>query len=368
MVCFPTYGGSGILATELGHKLLEKGYELHFISSAPPSRLRPFHPKLYYHEVDSYEYPLFEYSNYALFLASKIVEVVKFYGLDILHVHYAIPHATAAYLAREILKDEGLSLPIMTTLHGTDITLVGKHMSFAPVVRFSINVSDVVTAVSDSLRREILLHFKPKVAVHRIYNFVDTSLFSSYRPPQRSLICRKGERVLIHISNLREVKRPLDVIEIFYKIQQRLSSRLIVVGDGPARATMEERSRSYGIMDKVFFSGKSNVVHDMLHLADLFLLPSAQESFGLAALEAMAARTPVIASRVGGLTELIEDGRSGFLCEVGDIDKMVEQSIYVLDSKRLDTFKAQAFLRAKAFDIEDIVPQYERLYNQLLQK
>ena len=366
IVCFPTYGGSGVIATELGKHLLEKGYEVHFISSSLPSRLTSFRSGLYYHEVVTYEYPLFDHPYYALSLASKIVDIARSHGLDLLHVHYAIPHATAAYLAREILCAEGVYLPIITTLHGTDITLVGKDASFAPVASFSINVSNAVTAVSRSLQKETLRHFNLQVPIEVIYNFVDVAHFGTYRPEAKAQLCKEDEYLLLHVSNLRKVKRAEDVVQVFYKVQQQLPAFLVVVGDGPERGCMEESCRRLGLEGKVRFFGKTGAIEDILCMADLLLVPSEKESFGLAALEAMAAKTPVVASDVGGLPELIQNGKSGFVCPVGDIDAMAERALYVLSPNRLTEFKERAMARAKDFDTARIVPQYEALYQRVL--
>ena len=366
IVCFPTYGGSGVVATELGKQLLEKGYEVHFISSSVPSRLTSFKSKLYYHEVSTYEYPLFEHRYYALSLASRIVDIGKSYGLDLLHVHYAIPHAVAAYLAREILRTEDIYLPVITTLHGTDVTVVGKEASFLPVVRFSINVSDAVTVVSEALRRETISHFAPKVPLEVIYNFVDMARFDSYRATARSQICQKDEYLLLHVSNMRKVKRVGDVVEVFYRVQKHVKARLLVVGEGPELAHMKQACQIYGLDNKVQFFGKASAIEDILHMSDLLLMPSEKESFGLAALEAMAARTPVVASNTGGLPELIEDGISGFVCPVGDVDTMTKKALHVLSPAQLPTFKAHAAARARLFDVKHILPKYERLYKRLL--
>ena len=366
VVCFPTYGGSGVVATELGKQLLEKGYEVHFISSSLPSRLSGFKSGLYYHEVSTYTYPLFEHSHYTLSLASKIVDITKSQGLELLHVHYAIPHATAAYLAREILRSEGTYLPIITTLHGTDITLVGKDASFAPVVRFSINVSDAVTAVSLALRKETARHFSPQVPIEVIHNFVDVARFEAQCPVAKEQVCKKGEYLLLHVSNLRKVKRVGDVLQVFYKVQQQCPAFLVVVGDGPERGQMEKDCRALGLERSVRFFGKTGAIEDILRMADLLLMPSEKESFGLAALEAMAARTPVVASEAGGLPELIEDGKSGFVCPIGDTDAMAERALHILSPARLAGFKERAARRAKAFDAQFIVPQYEALYKRVL--
>ncbi len=369
IVCFPTYGGSGVVATELGKQLLKKQYEVHIISSSMPYRLQRLTGKLYYHEVGTYIYPLFEHPHYTLSLASKIVDITKSYKLDLVHVHYAIPHAVAASLARDILQNEGIRLPIITTLHGTDITLVGKDEHFAPIVRFSINASDAVTAVSKSLQAETIHHFSPKKHIEVIYNFVDTAHFAHVRPPSRKdVICKPGEYLIVHVSNMRKVKRVEDVIKIFYNLQKQIPTRLVLVGDGPERLRLEELSRKYGINDKVHFFGKTTAVEDVLHLSDLMLVTSEKESFGLAALEAMAARTPIVSSSAGGLPELIENKQSGFICPVGDIAQMTEKCLHILQPAHLEKFKAAAYKRAKAFDIARIIPQYERLYKQIVEK
>lgn len=368
IVCFPTYGGSGAIATELGQRLAEQQYEVHFISSSPPFRLQSFRDRLYYHEVGTYEYPLFEDSYYTLSLASKIVNLAKSHRLDLLHVHYAIPHAIAAYLAREVLRNEGRYLPIITTLHGTDITLIGKDVHFSPMVRFSIDASDAVTAVSQALRKETIQHFKPKKPIEVVYNFVNVARFQAPKQMKKHLVCKKEERMLIHISNLRKVKRVADVVKIFLQVQQHIPARLVVIGDGPERGAMETLCHTYNIKEQVHFFGKVTAVEDMLNMADLLLLPSAKESFGLSALEAMAAHTPVIASEVGGLPELLQNGLSGFMCPVGDTTAMAEKALHILSSQHLKAFKARAFQQAQAFDISRIVPQYEKIYQQVLKR
>ena len=369
IICFPTYGGSGIIASELGKHLLQNNHEVHFISSGLPIRLNLFQSNLYYHEVDTYVYPLFENPHYVLAMASKIVEIAKSYHLDLLHVHYAIPHAAAAYLARETLRSENISLPIITTLHGTDISLVGQDKQFTPIVRFCINVSDAVTAVSNALCQETLEYFKPTRKIQVIYNFVEVDHFQvPVDLAQKRKICQEEKYILLHISNMRKVKRISDVIKVFLKVQQQLPSHLIIIGDGPERAKAEELCHSHNIRSKVHFFGKTSFIRDVLRMADLLLVTSTKESFGLAALEAMAAHTPVIATQAGGLPELIEDQKSGFICPIGDIDMMVEKSLHILQPAHLDSFKEAAFERAKRFDSSHIVPQYEKLYEDVLAK
>nr|BCX00978.1 MAG: N-acetyl-alpha-D-glucosaminyl L-malate synthase BshA [Bacteroidota bacterium] len=364
--CYPTYGGSGVVATELGKALARRGHEVHFISYALPMRLEGFHERIFYHEVPIVQYPLFEYPPYDLNLASKIVDAVRFAHLDLLHVHYAIPHATSAYLARQILAEEGLYIPIITTLHGTDITLVGQDPSFEPVVRFSINQSDAVTAVSEYLRRQTEEHFRVRVPIVVIPNFVDTERFRPLNKTHfKQALCPNGEKVLVHVSNFRPLKRVSDTVHVLYRLLDRgLPATLLLVGDGPERTQVEQLCRELRVDGHVRFLGKQEPIEEILAIADLFLMPSASETFGLAALEAMACGVPVVSTNAGGLPELIRDGESGFLCEVGDVETMAERAYRILtDPELAETLKHNARRRAVShYAIEHVVPRYEALY------
>jgi len=369
IVCYPTFGGSGVVATELGKALAEKGNPVHFITYSQPHRLDFFHENIFYHEVTVKSYPLFEYAPYEVILASKIVDVVKHENLDLLHVHYAIPHASAAFMAREILKSQGIYIPIITTLHGTDITLVGKDPSFAPVVTFCINQSDGVTAVSEDLKRDTLSHFDITREIEAIPNFIDAARFRKQKKDHfKRAICPNDEKLIVHTSNFRKVKRVEDVVLVFEKIRKVVPSKLLLVGDGPERTKIEGMCRDLGICADIRFLGKLDAVEEVLSVADLFIMPSEKESFGLAALEAMACEVPVISSNTGGLPELNIHGKTGFLSNVGDIDDMAKNAIYVLDSKNLAEFRKNALLRAKEFDSDQIVPKYEAYYKQVLDK
>jgi L-malate glycosyltransferase len=353
IVCYPTYGGSGVVATELGMALARKGHKVHFISYRRPARLAHYLPNVFYHEVAPMEYPLFDFKPMDTALASKIVDVALFEQLDVLHVHYAIPHATIGYLAREILKTKKKNLPFVTTLHGTDITLIGADRSYYPVVEFSINQSDAVTAVSNSLRQQTFDTFQ--IDFERFQKRENKTLKSDLAP--------EGQKIISHISNFRKVKRVDDVLRVFYNIQKEIPSKLLLIGDGPERPRLEMMTREMDLCDDVVFLGKQEIVEDLLAVSDLFLLPSEHESFGLAALEAMACEVPVISSNVGGLTEVISDGINGFTCNVGDINAMSEKGIYLLSNATfLDKFRKSAITRAREFDIEKILPQYEQLY------
>jgi L-malate glycosyltransferase len=368
IVCYPTFGGSGVLATELGKALAQLGHQVHFITYQQPVRLNGFIPNIFYHEVQVPTYPLFDYPPYETALASTMVDVIKNNHLQLLHVHYAIPHASAAYMAKKILEQEGIHIPFITTLHGTDITLVGRDKMYAPVVAFSINQSDAITAVSQNLRDETFTHFKIEKNIEVIHNFVDVQRFS--RKPIdafRKVIAPEGERILLHASNFRKIKRVEDVVLIFNEVKKQIPSKLLFVGDGPERATAEELSRKLGICDDIRFVGKQEQMEDILAIADLFLLTSEYESFGLAALEAMASGVPVISTNAGGLPEIMIQGVTGFMGNVGDVDTMSKQAIDILkDDERLQQFKANAFEQAKAFDISSIVPMYVKLYEEVL--
>jgi L-malate glycosyltransferase len=370
IVCYPTFGGSGVLATELGKALAQKGHHVHFITYQQPVRLNGFMPNIFYHEVQVPTYPLFDYPPYETALASTLVDVIKNNNLHLLHVHYAIPHASAAYMAKKILQQEGINIPVITTLHGTDITLVGRDKTYAPVVAFSINQSDVITAVSKNLRDETFNTFHIEKPIQVIYNFVDVQRFT--RKPIdafKKLIAPNGERVLLHASNFRKVKRVEDVVMIFNEVNKQIPSKLLFVGDGPERVHAEELSRKLGICDEVRFVGKQEQMEDILAIADLFLLTSEYESFGLAALEAMAAGVPVVSTNAGGLPEIMVQGVNGFMGNIGDIQTMSSHAIDILQyDERLNEFKKNAAQHAKTFDIHNIVPLYERMYDEVLSK
>lgn len=369
IVCYPTFGGSGVVATELGKGLAKVGHEVHFITYKQPMRLDFFSENLFYHEVDIKSYPLFEFAPYELALASKMVSVVKYEGLDLLHVHYAIPHASSAYLAKQILKTHGISIPVVTTLHGTDITLVGKDPSYEPVVTFSINQSDGVTAVSEDLRKETYEYFDIQQEIEVIPNFIDLERFKKQRKDHfKFAICPNGEKLLVHTSNFRKVKRVEDVIQVFYNIRKQIPAKLLLVGDGPERDRMERLCRTLGTCEDIRFLGKLEAVEEVLSVADLFVMPSEKESFGLAALEAMACEVPVLSSNAGGIPELNLHGVTGFVCEVGDVEDMTEKALTILDESRLPGFKERALARAKEFDIDQVLPKYVSYYERTLEK
>ncbi|WP_194972829.1 N-acetyl-alpha-D-glucosaminyl L-malate synthase BshA [Aquiflexum lacus] len=369
IVCYPTFGGSGVVATELGKALAKEGHQIHFITYSQPTRLDFFNQNLFYHEVDIKSYPLFEHAPYELALASKMVNVVKYESLDLLHVHYAIPHASAAYMAKQILKEQGIYIPVMTTLHGTDITLVGKDPSYEPVVTFSINQSDAVTAVSEDLRKSTFEHFDIKKRIEVIPNFIDLERFKKQKKEHFKLaICPHGEKLLVHTSNFRKVKRVEDVIRVFYELRKKIPAKLLLVGDGPERDKMERLCRELGTCDDVRFLGKLEAVEEVLSVADLFMMPSEKESFGLAALEAMACEVPVLSSDAGGIPELNIDGVTGFTCTVGDVKEMTKRALEILDEKNLPGFKIRALARAKEFDVSVILPMYEALYHQTIEE
>lgn len=367
IVCYPTFGGSGVVATELGKGLALKGHKIHFITYSQPTRLDFFNENLFYHEVDIRSYPLFEYAPYELALASKMVDVVKYEKLDLLHVHYAIPHASAAYMAKQILKTEGIEIPVITTLHGTDITLVGKDASYEPVVTFSINQSDGVTAVSEDLKKDTYEHFKVNNGIEVIPNFIDLERFKKQKKDHfKKAICPNDEKLLVHTSNFRKVKRVEDVIKVFRNIVKEMPSKLLLVGDGPERNHMELLCREYDVCDHTRFLGKLDAIEEVLSVADLFLMTSEKESFGLAALEAMACQVPVISTNAGGIPELNIHGVTGFLSDIGDTDDMTKNALHILDDKNLATYKENALARAKEFDITNILPMYEEFYNKVL--
>lgn len=369
IVCYPTFGGSGVVATELGLELARRGHEIHFITYSQPVRLALLNPNVHYHEVNVPEYPLFHYQPYELALSSKLVDMVKLYKIEVLHVHYAIPHAYAGYMAKQMLKNEGINLPMITTLHGTDITLVGNHPFYKPAVTFSINKSDYVTSVSQSLKDDTLKLFKIKNKIKVIPNFIELDKVKKdpLAPCHRSVMAKENERIVTHISNFREVKRISDIIKIFYNIQKAMPAKLMMVGDGPEKEKAEILCQELGIHDKVIFFGNSNEIDKILLLTDLFLLPSETESFGLAALEAMACGVPVISSNSGGLPEVNFDGFSGYLSNVGDVDEMASNAIKILkDDAVLNEFKNNALEVAKKFDIKNILPIYEALYQRAI--
>lgn len=369
IVCYPTFGGSGVVATELGKGLAKEGHEIHFITYSQPTRLDFLNENLFYHEVNTRTYPLFEYAPYELALASKMVSVAKHEKLDLLHVHYAIPHASAAYMAKQILKTEGVVMPVVTTLHGTDITLVGKDPTYEPVVTFSINQSDGVTAVSQDLKRETLNSFRITNDIEVIPNFIDLEKFKKQKKDHfKKAICPSGESLIVHTSNFREVKRVLDVVRIFNNIVKEIPAKLLMIGDGPDRDSAENLCRELRISDDVRFLGKLEAVEEVLSVADLFLMPSEKESFGLAALEAMACEVPVISTNTGGLPELNVQGATGFLSTVGDIEDMTRKALFVLDPSNLPRFKENALRRAKEFDISRILPLYESYYEHVMEK
>ncbi len=369
IVCYPTYGGSGVVATELGLGLARRGHEVHFITYRRPARLGVFQQNVFYHEVDSgADYPLFEYAPYETLLASKLVDVVQYEELDLLHVHYAIPHASVAYMARKILLSQGRYVPYITTLHGTDITLVGHNTAFAPVVTFSINKSDGVTAVSESLRQQTLDTFDVQTDIRVIYNFIDFNRFSkSNKDHFKKAIAPNGERIIVHVSNFRKVKRIEDVVRIFAKVNNHLPSKLLLIGDGPERHHAEELCRRQGLSDEVRFLGKQDAIEELLAIADLFVMPSESESFGLAALEAMACEVPVVSSNAGGLPEVNIHGVTGFLSNIGDVDDMAKNALTILSNEdTLRRFRRNAQEQARRFDIELILPQYEQYYEEVV--
>ncbi len=366
IVCYPTFGGSGVVATELGTALATRGHEVHFITYKQPVRLGLLNNNVHFHEVHVPEYPLFRYQPYELALSSKLVDTIKLYGIELLHVHYAIPHAYAGYMAKKMLLEEGIYIPMITTLHGTDITLVGKHPYYKPAVTFSINKSDVVTSVSEDLKQSTMNIFDIHKDIEVIPNFIDSSKYKlDYTDCQRSLMANEDEKILTHISNFRKVKRIPDVVQVFYKVQQTIPSKLVMVGEGPEKVQAEVLCEKLGIADKVMFLGNSTEIDRILCFSDLFLLPSESESFGLAALEAMINRTAVVSSNAGGVPEVNKQGVSGFLTDIGDVEAMAEKAIYILeDQDRLDKFKNQAFEVASKFDISNVLPLYEEVYEK----
>lgn len=369
IVCYPTFGGSGVVATELGKALAQKGHSVHFITYTEPIRLDFFNENLFYHEVGISSYPLFQYPPYESALAGKMVDVVKFEKLDLLHVHYAIPHATSAFLAKQILEEEGIKIPVVTTLHGTDITVVGKDATYKPMVTFGINHSDGVTAVSDDLRKETYETFAVKKDIKVIPNFVDLSRFHKQRKDHfKRIICPNDEKLIVHISNFRKVKRVQDVVKVFEKVKQEIPTKLLLIGDGPERQSIEQLCRDCEYCDDIRFVGKLDTIEEVLSVADLFILPSEKESFGLAALEAMACEVPIISTNTGGIPELNVQGETGFLSDVGDVNDMVKNALFVLQPENLATFKQNALQRAIEFDVNRIVPIYEAYYQEVIDK
>ena len=368
IVCYPTFGGSGVVATELGIALSKRGHEVHFVTYKQPVRLALLNENIKFHEVNVPDYPLFHYQPYELALSSKLVNIVKKYSIDILHVHYAIPHAYAGFMAKQMLAQDGIHVPMVTTLHGTDITLVGSHPFYRPAVTFSINNSDVVTSVSESLRKDTLRLFDITNEIDVVPNFIDMSSASaSFTDCQRDLMAAEDERIITHISNFRKVKRIQDVIEVFHRIQLEIPAKLLMVGEGPEREAAEQLARDLGIKDKVNFLGNSNEIDKILCFSDLFLLPSEAESFGLAALEAMVNKVPVVSSNAGGIPEVNIDGVTGYLSNVGNIADMALNGIRILkDDHTLNTFKENARKEAAKFDIQNVVPIYESLYEKVL--
>ena len=367
IVCYPTYGGSGVVATELGIALSEQGHEVHFISYDQPFRLDLFSEKIYYHEVAVPDYPLFEYAPYELNLTSKLVDVAMHEKLNILHVHYAIPHASAAVNAKQILATYGIELPIVTTLHGTDITLLGKDKSFKPVIEYAINMSDAVTVVSEALRKETLDYFNVKREIKTVPNFIDLSLYQQKVDHKlRSNFAKQEEFLITHISNFRKVKRVKDVVKIFEKVNKEIPSKLLMIGDGPERIKAEELCRKLGLAKKVKFLGKLRIIEKMLAISDVFVLPSETESFGLVALEAMASNTAIISTNSGGISEVNIEGRTGLLSNVGDVDKMAKDTISLLkNSELLERFKSNALAHAKSFALKNVLPKYNIIYQSL---
>jgi N-acetyl-alpha-D-glucosaminyl L-malate synthase BshA len=370
IVCYPTFGGSGVVATELGRALAAKEHNVHFISYSQPARLDFFNPHVFFHEVSIYKYPLFEYVPYETILASKIVDIVKQNKLDVLHVHYAIPHASAALMAKNILMEQGIDIPIVTTLHGTDITLVGKDPTYEPVVSYSINHSDAVTAVSESLKRDTYANFHIEKPIFVIPNFIDFSRFVKQKKEHfKKAIAPQGEKILVHTSNFRKVKRVEDVIKIFAIVSKQVACKLLLIGDGPERTNIELLSREMGVDDRVTFLGKQEQIEEILSVCDLFILTSETESFGLAALEAMACEVPVISTNTGGIPEVNIEGVTGYLSNIGDVEDMAKNALKLLSNEELLlTFKANALNKAKEFQLDKILPMYEKLYEGLLNK
>lgn len=370
ILCYPTYGGSGIVATELGMSLAKKGYEVHFISNNLPARLDITNPNIFFHKVNVQTYPLFEYQPYGIALSSMIYRVVKLYKLDILHAHYAIPYAYHAFMAKQMLKEEGMDIPLVTTLHGTDITLVGQHPSYKQAVEFSINQSDTITSVSESLKRDTLQFFNIKKEVKVITNFIDNSEFGDCMGCERHQFAKEDEKILIHVSNLRPVKRVGDVLQVFKTVQKQIKSKLIIIGEGPDNEKITQfLEENPDLIDKIRLLGKVDNLYRILQLSDVFLLPSEQESFGLAALEAMAAHTPVVSSNAGGISEVNVQGVTGYLAETGNVEAMANYTIKLLGNEELLLkMKEEAKKQAVKFDIANIIPIYEEMYKETIEK
>ena len=368
VVCYPTFGGSGVVATEIGIELSKKGHEVHFITYSQPVRLDALSSNLHYHEVNVPDYPLFKYEPYELALSSKLFDVISKHKIDVLHVHYAIPHAYAAYMAKKILKENGYNIPIITTLHGTDITLVGNNPFYKPAVTFSINKSDIVTCVSKSLMEDTREFFGIKREIKVIPNFIDIDKYAKkHNLCQGNMLAQDDEKIIVHVSNFRPLKRIIDVLKIFEKINQKINSKLIMVGDGPDKKKAKEFLRKNNLKNKVIFLGKTNEVDEILCSSDLFLLPSEKESFGLAALEAMALKVPVISTNTGGLKDLNINGNSGYTSDIGDIDSMAKNAIKILSDDSLEKkYRNQAFENAKKYDIKTVIPLYEKIYDEAL--
>ena len=368
VVCYPTFGGSGVVATELGIELSKKGHEVHFITYSQPVRLDALSSNLHYHEVNVPDYPLFKYEPYELALSSKLFDVISKHKIDVLHVHYAIPHAYAAYMAKKILKENGYNIPIITTLHGTDITLVGNNPFYKPAVTFSINKSDIVTCVSKSLMEDTREFFGIKREIKVIPNFIDIDKYAKkHNLCQGNMLAQDDEKIIVHVSNFRPLKRIIDVLKIFEKINQKINSKLIMVGDGPDKKKAKDFLRKNNLKNKVIFLGKTSEVDEILCSSDLFLLPSEKESFGLAALEAMALKVPVISTNTGGLKDLNINGNSGYTSDIGDVDSMAENAIKILSDTSLEKkYRNQAFENAKKYDIKTVIPLYEKIYDEAL--
>ncbi|OHX67092.1 N-acetyl-alpha-D-glucosaminyl L-malate synthase BshA [Flammeovirga pacifica] len=370
IICYPTYGGSGVVATELGKCLASQlGHEVHFITYEQPTRLNFFDENIYYHKVDIRTYPLFKYPPYELALTSKMVEVAQAENLDVLHAHYAIPHASAAYTAKQILAKKGINMPVVTTLHGTDVTLVGKDETFGPVVSFSIDESDCVTSVSESLKAETYEYFDLTTDIKVIPNFVDLSRFNKHKKDHfKTAICPDGEKLLVHVSNMREVKRADDALEVFKRVREKIPCKLLMVGDGPERVKLEEKCAELRTCADVRFLGKIAEVEEILSVADLYLMPSEKESFGLAALEAMACQVPVVSSNAGGIPEVNIHGLTGMMSEIGDVEDMAKNALHILDDKNLPYYKENALTQAQQFSIEKVCPLYVDVYEEAIKK
>ena len=369
IVCYPTFGGSGVVATELGIELSKKGHEIHFVTYSQPVRLEALNVKLHFHEVNVPRYSLFKFQPYELALSSRLVDVVKENNIDVLHVHYAIPHAYAAYMAKKMLEDQGIKIPIVTTLHGTDITLVGSHPFYKTAVSFSINNSDCITAVSKSLKNDTIELFGIEKKIEVVNNFIDTEKFVVKKNlGERKLLAKEDEKIVTHISNFRPLKRIMDVIYVFEQITVKIKAKLIMIGEGPEKAKAQRYCVKNNLSDKVLFLGNTSEVYDILYFSDLFLLLSEKESFGLSALEAMIHKVPVISTNVGGLPEVNKNKYSGFLFDIGEINKMAKKSIEILSNNQLlKKYKNQAFENAKRFDIKKIIKEYESVYKKAIE-